>query len=35
MVTKEDIEHIAKLMRIDIENPDDYFERVKKNSRLF
>ena len=30
MVTKEDIEHIAKLMRIDIEKPDDYFERVKK-----
>lgn len=30
MVTKEDIEHIAKLMRIDIENSDEYFDRVKK-----
>jgi aspartyl-tRNA(Asn)/glutamyl-tRNA(Gln) amidotransferase subunit C len=30
VVTKEDIEHIAKLMRIDIENSDEYFERVKK-----
>ena len=30
LVTKEDIEHIAKLMRIDIENSDEYFERVKK-----
>lgn len=30
MVTKEDIEHIARLMRIDIENSDEYFERVKK-----
>jgi len=30
LVTKEDIEHIAKLMRIDIENSDEYFDRVKK-----
>jgi aspartyl-tRNA(Asn)/glutamyl-tRNA(Gln) amidotransferase subunit C len=30
LVTKEDIEHIAKLMRIDIENSDEYFQRVKK-----
>jgi aspartyl-tRNA(Asn)/glutamyl-tRNA(Gln) amidotransferase subunit C len=30
VVTKEDIEHIARLMRIDIENSDEYFERVKK-----
>lgn len=30
MVTKEDIEKIAKLMRIDIENADEYFERVQK-----
>lgn len=30
MVTKEDIEHIAKLMRIDIENSDEYFEQIKK-----
>ena len=30
MITKEDIEHIAKLMRIDIENSDEYFERLKK-----
>lgn len=30
LVTKEDIEHIARLMRIDIENSDEYFERVKK-----
>ena len=30
LVTKEDIEHIAKLMRIDIDNSDQYFERVQK-----
>ncbi|MEM2160261.1 MAG: hypothetical protein QXN55_04830, partial [Candidatus Nitrosotenuis sp.] len=30
MVTKEDIEKIAKLMRIDIDNSDEYFERVQK-----
>ena len=30
MVTKEDIEHIAKLMRIDVENSDEYFERLNK-----
>ncbi|MDG7050074.1 MAG: hypothetical protein JRZ94_02610 [Nitrososphaerota archaeon] len=30
MVTKEEIQNIAKLMRIDIENTDEYFERVQK-----
>lgn len=30
MVTKEEIQNIAKLMRIDIENADEYFERVQK-----
>ena len=30
MVTKEDIEHVAKLMRIDIENADEYFNRIQK-----
>lgn len=29
MVTKEDIEHIAKLMRIDIDNTDQYFEQIQ------
>ncbi|MFN3654623.1 MAG: aspartyl/glutamyl-tRNA amidotransferase subunit C [Candidatus Nitrosotenuis sp.] len=35
MVTKEDIEHIAKLMRIEIENPDEYFERIQKILNYF
>jgi aspartyl-tRNA(Asn)/glutamyl-tRNA(Gln) amidotransferase subunit C len=30
LVTKEEIQNIAKLMRIDIENSDEYFERVQK-----
>lgn len=30
MVTKEDIEHVARLMRIDIENADEYFDRIQK-----
>ena len=30
LVTKEDIEHIAKLMRIDIDDSNQYFERVQK-----
>lgn len=30
MVTKEEIQNIAKLMRIDIENADEYFDRVQK-----
>lgn len=30
MVTREEIENIAKLMRIDIDNTDEYFERVQK-----
>ena len=30
MVTKEDIEHIAKLMRIDIDDSNEYFERIQK-----
>jgi aspartyl-tRNA(Asn)/glutamyl-tRNA(Gln) amidotransferase subunit C len=29
LVTKEDIEHIAKLMRIDIDNTDQYFEQIQ------
>lgn len=35
MVTKEDIEHVAKLMRIEIENPDEYFERIQKILNYF
>jgi aspartyl-tRNA(Asn)/glutamyl-tRNA(Gln) amidotransferase subunit C len=30
LVTREEIENIAKLMRIDIDNTDEYFERVQK-----
>jgi aspartyl-tRNA(Asn)/glutamyl-tRNA(Gln) amidotransferase subunit C len=30
MVTKEDIEHVVKLMRIDIDNPGQHFERIQK-----
>ena len=29
MVTKDDIEHVAKLMRIDIDNVDEYYERIQ------
>jgi aspartyl-tRNA(Asn)/glutamyl-tRNA(Gln) amidotransferase subunit C len=35
LVTKEDIEHVAKLMRIDIDNPDEYFERIQKIMNYF
>lgn len=35
LVTKEDIEHVAKLMRIEIENPDEYFERIQKVLNYF
>lgn len=35
MVTKEDIEHIAKLMRIDIENTDQYFDQIQKILNYF
>lgn len=35
LVTKEDIEHVAKLMRIDIENVDEYFERIQKILNYF
>jgi aspartyl-tRNA(Asn)/glutamyl-tRNA(Gln) amidotransferase subunit C len=35
LVTKEDIEHVAKLMRIDIDNPDEYFERIQKILNYF
>lgn len=30
MITKQDIEHIAKLMKIEIEEPDQYFEHIQK-----
>ena len=35
LVTKEDIEHVAKLMKIDIENTDEYFERIQKIMNYF
>ena len=35
MVTKEDIEHVAKLMRIDIDNADEHFERIQKIMNYF
>lgn len=35
MVTKEDIEHVAKLMRIDIENTDQYFDQIQKILNYF
>ena len=35
MVTKEDIEHVAKLMRIDIDSTDEYFERIQKILNYF
>ena len=35
LVTKEDIEHVAKLMRIDIDNADEYFERIQKIMNYF
>ncbi len=35
MVTKEDIEHVAKLMKIDVDNIDEYYERVQKILNYF
>lgn len=35
MVTKEDIEHIAKLMRIEIDDVDEHFDRVQKILNYF
>ncbi len=35
LVTKEDIEHVAKLMRIDIENTEGHFERIQKILNYF
>ena len=35
LITKEDIEHVARLMRIDIDNPDEYFERIQKVLNYF
>ena len=35
LVTKEDIEHVAKLMRIDIDNADEHFERIQKIMNYF
>lgn len=35
MVTKEDIEHIAKLMRIDIDNTEQYLEQTQRILNYF
>jgi len=35
LVTKEDIEHIAKLMRIEIDDVNEYFERIQKVLNYF
>jgi aspartyl-tRNA(Asn)/glutamyl-tRNA(Gln) amidotransferase subunit C len=35
LVTKEDIEHVAKLMRIDIDSTDEYVERIQKIMNYF
>ena len=35
LVTKEDIEHVAKLMRIDIDNADEHFDRIQKIMNYF
>jgi aspartyl-tRNA(Asn)/glutamyl-tRNA(Gln) amidotransferase subunit C len=35
MVTKEDIEHVAKLMKIDIGDANEYFERIQKILNYF
>ncbi len=35
MVTKEDIEHVAKLMRIDIDNTDQYLAQIQKILNYF
>lgn len=34
-MTKEDIEHVAKLMRIDIDNHDEYFDKIQKILNYF
>lgn len=35
LVTKEDIEHVAKLMRIDIGGANEHFERIQKILNYF
>jgi len=35
LVTKEDIEHVAKLMRIDIDNTDQYLAQIQKILNYF
>jgi aspartyl-tRNA(Asn)/glutamyl-tRNA(Gln) amidotransferase subunit C len=35
LVTKEDIEHVAKLMRIDIDDTDQYFTQIQKILNYF
>lgn len=35
MVTKEAIEHVAKLMKIELENEEQYIERVQKMMQYF
>ncbi|MFY9300994.1 MAG: hypothetical protein WAO91_07385 [Candidatus Nitrosotenuis sp.] len=35
LVTKEDIEHVAKLMRIDIGDANEHFERIQKILNYF
>jgi aspartyl-tRNA(Asn)/glutamyl-tRNA(Gln) amidotransferase subunit C len=35
VVTKEDIEHVAKLMRMDIDNVDQYFEKIQRVLNYF
>ncbi len=34
-MTKADIEHVAKLMRMDIENTDQYFGQIQKILNYF
>lgn len=35
LVTKEDIEHVAKLMKIEVDNIDEYYERIQKILNYF
>jgi aspartyl-tRNA(Asn)/glutamyl-tRNA(Gln) amidotransferase subunit C len=35
LVTKQDVEHVAKLMRIDIDNVDQYFDQIQKILNYF
>ncbi|CDI05636.1 MAG: hypothetical protein QXY22_05350 [Candidatus Nitrosotenuis sp.] len=35
MVTKEEIEHIVKLMRIDVDDPGQHFDRIQKILNYF